>query len=338
MLQPDSKFIQARNRLTSFLRTAFGKEPQQPSRPPKIGLALSCGGAKSLAHIGVLDILERNKIPIHAIAGCSMGSYVGALWATGHSVQQMLDLAAGMQDSRTLRRLADPVIPPIKGLFHGNKVKAHLGRSIGQHTKFEDLDRKLIVIAANLDTYERAVFRRGNLLNAVHASCAMPGIVVPVEIDGMRLTDGGVVDPVPVAALRKFTDVDYVIAVSTIPMLSEIDSHAAARATAEADETETDSWWRSTLSKMGNHLNPAAEGNMIDNLRRSLRASQIRLAHDSCLRADIAIHPVTHGALWHEYNRFSDFIDLGRSKTETALPEIRKLLEPIPTNAGPAKK
>lgn len=328
MSESETFIKKLKNRLPEFLKPMFVKEVE--TRAPRIGLALSCGGAKSLAHIGVLDILEKNNIPIHAISGCSMGAYIGALWATGHSTQQMLDLAAAMQDPRTLRRLADPVIPPIKGLFYGNKVKAHLGHSIGADTKFENLSRKLLIIAANLDTYERIVFRRGSVLDAVHASCAMPGLVVPVEIDGMRLTDGGVVDPVPVAALKKFTDVDYVIAVSSIPQLSEIDTHATARVTAKADESETESWWKTTISRIGNTINPAAPGNMIDNLRRSLRASQIRLAHDSCLRADITIHPVTHGALWHEYERFDAFIDLGRKKATAALPHIKKLLEPIP--------
>lgn len=301
----------------------------QATRPPRIGLALSCGGAKSLAHIGVLEVLEKNNIPIHAIAGSSMGAYVGALWATGHSFEQMLTLAEQMQDPRSMRKLADPVIPPVKGVFYGNKVKQQLHRSIGD-ASFEELDRQLIVIAANLDTYERVVFRKGKVLDAVHASCAMPGIIVPVEIDGMRCTDGGVVDPVPVGALHKFADIDYVIAISTVPTLEDIDNHSTALLTAEDDVEEVEPWWRSTLAKLSTKFNPAAPGNLIDTLRRSLRASQIRMAHDSCLRADISIHPVSLGGQWHEYDRFEHYINLGRDKTTEALPDIKKLLSPIP--------
>lgn len=327
MPEKETKLSHYRNRLPEFLRRLFSKKLE--TREPKIGLALSCGGAKSLAHVGVLEVLEENNIPIHAIAGSSMGAYIGALWATGHTVEQMKQLAADMQDPATLRKLADPVIPPIKGVFYGHKVKAHLGQSIGD-VNFEDLDRKLLVIAANLDNYERIVFRKGNVLDAVHASCAMPGIVVPVEINGMHCTDGGVVDPVPVGALRKFTDVDYVIAVSTVPTIAEIDTHAGATMTAKEDASEVQTWWRSTLSRISTKLNPAAPGNMIDNLRRSLRASQIRMAHDSCLRADLSIHPVSMGAMWHEYERFNDFIALGREKATSALPLIHELMEPIP--------
>ncbi|MFC5051038.1 patatin-like phospholipase family protein [Rubritalea spongiae] len=330
-----------KNTIVSFLKNKLpwivreNKKPAEPSiktRPARLGLALSCGGAKSLAHVGVLQVLEENNIPIHAIAGSSMGAYIGSLWATGHNAEQMLKLAAEMQDPTTMRKLADPVIPPIRGVFYGNKVKAQLARSIGAST-FEELNRKLLVISANLDTYERIVFRSGSILDAVHASCAMPGIIVPVEINGMRCTDGGVVDPVPVGALSKFTEVDHVIAVSTIPTLEEIDTHLSASTTAEDDrQEEVQSWWQKAITQLGNKINPGAPGNIIDNLRRSLRASQIRMAHDSCLRADITIRPISRGSEWHQYHQFEQFIELGRQKTHEVLPDIQKLLTPKPIN------
>lgn len=319
-------------RITPWIATERNALIPQKTRPPRIGVALSSGGAKSLAHLGVMQVLEENNIPIHAVSGSSMGAYVGSLWATNHSAEQMLDLAANMQDPSTMRKLADPVIPPIRGVFYGNKVKAQLARSIGPAT-FEESERQLLVIAANLDTYERVVFRTGSILDAVHASCAMPGIIVPVEINGMRCTDGGVVDPVPVGALKKFTDVDYVIAVSTVPTLEDIDTHTAAEATAEEEiEVELESWWQRSLGILGSKINPGAKGNIIDNLRRALRASQIRMAHDSCLRADVVIHPISLGSRWHEYHNFENFIDLGRREALKALPEIQKLLAPISIN------
>lgn len=319
-------------RITPWIATERNALIPQKTRPPRIGVALSSGGAKSLAHLGVMQVLEENNIPIHAVSGSSMGAYVGSLWATNHSAEQMLDLAANMQDPSTMRKLADPVIPPIRGVFYGNKVKAQLARSIGPAT-FEETERQLLVIAANLDTYERVVFRTGSILDAVHASCAMPGIIVPVEINGMRCTDGGVVDPVPVGALKKFTDVDYVIAVSTVPTLEDIDTHTAAEATAEEEiEVELESWWQRSLGILGSKINPGAKGNIIDNLRRALRASQIRMAHDSCLRADVVIHPISLGSRWHEYHNFENFIDLGRREALKALPEIQKLLAPISIN------
>lgn len=308
------------------------------TKPPKIGLALGCGGAKALAHMGVLKALEDHNIPIHAVAGCSMGSYVGALWASGISANEMIHLAAEMRDKKALKQLADPAVPPIKGLFYGNKVKERLRETIGT-PKIEDLDRKFIAIAANLENYQRVVFNSGDLLEAVHASCAMPGIIVPVTVNGIRCVDGGVIDPVPVYALKKYTDVDYVIAVSTTPSLNDIDSDVALEAVSvipslnkldEQDESTGD-WIKSKLSDLGKKYNPASKGNMLDTLRRSLKASQIRIAHDACKRADVSISPVCMESEWDEYERYEYFISLGAKATLNTMEEIKKLATPYHT-------
>ena len=297
-------------------------------QPQRLGLALGCGGAKSLAHIGVLKALEEHQIPIHAVAGCSMGAYIGALWATGHSIDEMLALAAEMVDEDSLKRMADPIIPPIKGVFYGNKVKEHLRKSIGD-VQFEDLDRPLYVVAANLNNYERVVFRTGSVLDAVHASCAMPGIIMPVEIDGKRCVDGGVADPVPVGTLRKFGNVNHIIAVSTTPSLEEIDTDEEATATAEREDHVNTSWWQTQKSYWNQKLNPAAPGNMLDNLSRSLTISQIRLADHSCRQADIAIKPISRGSEWHEYSKFEQFIEHGEKTTLEQIEDIKALLKTI---------
>ena len=307
------------------------ENPAVKTRPPRIGLALGCGGAKSLAHIGVIKVLEEHNIPIHAIAGTSMGAYVGALWATGHTVDQMYELAAEMMEKDSLKKLADPIIPPIKGVYSGKKVKAHLGKSIGDVT-FEELGRKLLVISADLDTYERLVFRKGNVLDAVHASCAMPGIIAPVEIDGRRCVDGGVADPVPVGALRKFVDVDRIIAVSSTITLEEIDTLEQATETAAREEELKKSWWGGKLSSLNSKFNPAAKGNMLDNLSRSITISQIRMAYDACNRADVAIQPVSKGSQWHQYSHFERFIQLGEDTALEQLDSLKQLLEPVIIN------
>lgn len=315
-------------------------EPPKPTlpiatRPPKIGLALGCGGAKSLAHIGVLKVLEENDIPIHAVSGCSMGALIGSLWATGHSIEKMLELAGALQNREKMNEFADPVIPPIKGLFHGLKVKEYLRQYIGD-AKIEELDRRFLAVAANIETYETVVFRDGLLIDAVHASSAIPGVAVPFEHRGMRLVDGGVVDPVPVGVLKKFTDCDYVIAVSTTIRLIDLDDHSNAVEITREDEPQSDDpWWKNPLNTIGKRLNPASPGNMLDTVRRSLKASQIRIAHESCRRADIAIHPVVANARWHEFEHHNTFIELGEERTRAVLECIKALTEPIPIETAP---
>lgn len=302
--------------------------PARRARPlgeaplPKLGLALSSGGARGLAHVGVLQVLEENGIEIHAIAGASMGAYIGALWAVGFSGKALEDLAAEMQDRRQLWKLADPMFPPMKGLFHGHKARAHLERSLGD-VCFEDLERRLLVVTVDIDTKERLVMRRGKIADAVHASCAMPGIIAPVMLNGHRCVDGGVIDPVPVGALRKFSDVDRVLAVSTIATFEDVDEGLCRH----EEMPDLGPWKRLGLA-LNSNLNFMARGNMIDTFRQSIRAAQIRLAHESCKRADFCLRPEHFFAPWHDYAGFRRFIDAGRQAALDHLDEIRALLQP----------
>ncbi len=309
--------------------------PQRPGRPLddapvlKLGLALSSGGARGLAHVGVLQVLEENHIEVHAIAGSSMGSYIGALWAAGFSGSALEELAEEMHDRRQLWKLADPMFPPMKGLFHGLKARARLERSLGDLT-FEELERQLFAVAVDIDTKERLVLRRGRVVDAVHASCAMPGIIAPVVIDGHRCVDGGVVDPVPVGVLRKFSDVDRVIAVSVIPTFADIEHGRGRR-----DDAPLAGWWRRAGASLNTRINFMARGNMIDTFRQSIRAAQIRLAHESCKRADLCLRPEHFSAPWHDYASFRRFIDAGREVALAHLDEIRELLR-TPTHENPS--
>lgn len=296
----------------------------------KLGLALSAGGASGLAHIGVLQVLEENDIEVHAIAGSSMGAYIGALWAAGNSGMELEKLAAEIQDRRTLWKLADPLFPPVKGLFRGFKARAHLERSLGE-LRFEDLERPLWVVTVDLDTKERLVLHHGKVTEAVHASCAMPGIVVPVMIDGRRCVDGGVIDPLPVGVLQKFSDVDRVLAVSVIPTFSDVEEGRCRR-----ERVPEIPWWRNVGTTLNGNLNVFARGNILDTFRQCIKAAQIRLAHESCKRADLCLHPDCISTAWHDYPGFRKFIDAGRQVAIDHLDDIRKLLEPdIPEDEIP---
>lgn len=290
----------------------------------KLGLALSSGGARALAHVGVLQVLEENDIEVHAIAGSSMGAYIGALWAAGFSGHDLEQLAAEMHDRKQLWKLADPLIPPLKGLFRGLKAKTHLERSL-RNLRFEDLERQLLIITVDIETKERLVLRHGKVSDAVHASCAMPGIIAPVMFEGHRCVDGGVVDPIPVGALHKFADVERIIAVSVIPSFEEVD-------TGRTDDFEVlpRKRPRRFLSAINRRLNLLAPGNVVDTFRQSIRAAQIRMAHDSVKRADLCLRPEHFPAAWHDYTNFDRFIQAGREVALRHLDEIRALAKPGP--------
>ncbi|WP_269527058.1 patatin-like phospholipase family protein [Coraliomargarita parva] len=315
----------------SGTHTAAGElaQIQEGVRPKRLGLAISAGGAKGLAHVGVIQVLEENNIPIAAVSGVSMGAYVGALWCAGYTGPQLVALAEEIQTPKTMRKLSDPAFPPTRGLFYGRKAKAHLYRSIGDIT-FDRLMRPLYIIATDIDTYERLVCHEGKVVDAVHASCALPGVIVPVHHQGHRCVDGGVVDPVPVSILHQFAEVDAVIAISTIPSIDEID-HCASKVATGPERKLLKRLYKTALRP----INLLAKGNIIDTFVASLKASQIRMAHDSCKHADIVIKPISCIGRWYDYHQYDHFIGIGREAAQAALPAIRKLLNPVQNNASP---
>lgn len=173
---------------------------------PKIGLALGAGGARGFAHIGVLKILEQNGITIDVIAGSSMGALVGALYSLGHSVSSLERMATIFRQ----RFYLDYTIPKM-GLIAGNKIK-QLIELLSHGKKIEDLNIPLGVVAVDLLTGKKVVFRSGKVADAVRASISIPGIFVPEKIGNQLLVDGSVIDRVPVSIVSEM-GADIVIAV-----------------------------------------------------------------------------------------------------------------------------
>ena len=293
-----------------------------PCRSPRIGLALSSGGAKGLAHIGVIQVLEEHGIAVSEIAGTSIGAYVGALWAAGLDGKELEELAAEMKTSRDLLTLVDPILPPRRGFVRGNKIERRLRDTLGD-TTFEDLQKPLSVVATELDGYRRVVFETGDVASAVRASLAIPGILEPAVRDGVEYMDGGVSDPLPVDVLLDKM-IDLVIAVSVIPSLDELPEEA--REPLDSIDEGRRSWWRRSLSWLNHRVNYFAKGNLFDILRSAAFGSQLRLVEASALRADVLIRPVTNHCRWHDYTSWEEYIAVGREAAEAAMPEIRHRL------------
>jgi NTE family protein len=173
---------------------------------PRIGLALGGGAAKGYAHIGVLKVLEREKINIDCIAGTSIGSLIGALYCSGISIKMLEQLSYQIK-----RRHWVDVIIPKQGLLAGNKAM-EIVRLLTKNKSFHELDIPLAVTATNLVTGKEEVLKEGNVAEAVRASISIPGIFVPVYKGDMVLVDGAVLDKVPVDAARQM-GADIVIAV-----------------------------------------------------------------------------------------------------------------------------
>lgn len=180
---------------------------QPPPKRARIGLVLGAGAAKGFAHIGVLKILESNKIPIHMIVGTSAGSAVGSLYAYGYSAFELQKLSFSVEKGD----IVDLNIFPDNGFIKGEKLEEFINKTL-KNTPMEKLKIPFYALATEIKDGEEVVFGKGNTGAAVRASCSIPGIFTPAKIAGKLYVDGGVVSPVAVDAARRF-GADIVIAV-----------------------------------------------------------------------------------------------------------------------------
>ncbi len=174
--------------------------PVKYLRNRKVGIALGSGGSKGLAHISVLEFLRAEGIPIDLISGASIGAVIGALFSIG-SMESYRDDILSM-DWKEFIKLVDPVFPKT-GLVEGKKLRAFLARYIPERTKIEELPIPLAVVATDYYTGKPVVFTNGNLLDALRASIAIPGVFTPVKFGTSLLIDGGVSNPLPVDVLER---------------------------------------------------------------------------------------------------------------------------------------
>ncbi len=172
----------------------------------KLGVALGSGGARGLAHIGVLKALQEMNVPIDCVAGSSMGSMIAAFYAN----QMDLDMIAKLLSSLKKKHWLDLTVPTT-GLITGDKIR-ELVKLLTRGKNIEDLALPISIVATDLEAGERVVFRQGPIYKAVRASCSIPGIFTPERYDGRLLIDGGVIERVPIEAVKEM-GADYTVAV-----------------------------------------------------------------------------------------------------------------------------
>ena len=177
-----------------------------PPKPAKVALVLGAGASRGFAHIGVLKILESNKIPIHMIVGTSAGSFVGSLYAYGFDAYTLQTMAFSIQRDDII----DLTIPD-NGFVRGEKLENYVNWAL-KDTPMEKLQIPFYAVATNIETGKEFVFGTGNTGTAVRASCSIPGIFRPVKLSDSTYVDGGVVSPLAIDAARRY-GADVVIAV-----------------------------------------------------------------------------------------------------------------------------
>ncbi len=168
-----------------------------------LGIALGGGASRGFFHIGVLQALEDYKIPIKHIAGISIGSLVGGLYAMGYSAKEVLDFMSKYADVSTLLATLSPTLLDKKGFLRSDKLVIEINKLAG-NKPIEKLKIPFVCRAADLMHFKEVIFDKGDIGRAIKASCTIPGVFVPEQTETEVLVDGGVLGSVPLKLLKSY--------------------------------------------------------------------------------------------------------------------------------------
>ena len=269
---------------------AFGRElSRKPSsvspRIPVIGVALGGGFARGIAHIGVLKVLEQEGIPVHVVAGTSVGALIGASYCSGLSIAEMRKVANNTRFTSFARWTLSR-----HGFASSDRMVSFLARILKVKT-FEELHIPLAVAATDFNTGRGVVFHSGDIIDPVRASCAYPGMFLPVSIGGRYLVDGMLSHPVPARPLREM-GAERVLAVH----LKGLSANGAPR-----------------------HL--------FEVIGQSFAIAQQAMSSLWKQAADVVVEPDVGEFAYDDFKRADDLIHLGELAMRKALPDVRHWLE-----------
>ena len=273
------------------------------SKRKKVGLALSGGGARGLAHVGVISVLHKEGIPIDMIAGTSSGAIMGAVYALNQDTDKMKEYAL---DPGWKKRalMIDPSFPKT-GFIKGKKIETLLHSFLGGDIEFKDLKIPFACVATDIHTGEEIVINSGSVTKALRASISIPGIFTLVKREGRYLVDGGLTTPVPVEVVRQM-GADFIIAVNVNPDVSGRMEKTASRP--------------KRIQK---------SPNIFQVLIQSIYITTYSRAKSSLENADIVIEPDTADISAGDFRKTPELLILGELAAGEAIPEIKRKLAEI---------
>ena len=263
---------------------------------PAIGIALGGGFARGIAHIGVLKVLEEEGIPVRMVAGTSVGAIMGAAYCSGLTIAELEELSHNVRFTTFARWTLSRY-----GFASNDRMTAFLQRTLKVQT-FEEMRIPLGVTATDFNTGKGTVFTSGSIIDPVRASCAYPGMFLPVEIRGSWLVDGMLSYPVPTVPLREM-GAERVLAV------------------------QLKGQWSKT----------SAPRHYFDVIGQSFAIAQEMMSSVWRNAADIVIEPDVAGFDYDDFKRADELIRVGELAMRDALPAVRKWLEVPADNMVAAK-
>ncbi|MGH9679908.1 MAG: patatin-like phospholipase family protein [Candidatus Acidiferrales bacterium] len=284
-IHKDKKVLERLQRAIDRVRKfAYTQPAVEAQGRPRIGVALGGGFARGIAHLGVLRVLEQEGISVDYLAGTSAGSMLAIAYASGHSIEEIEAQAKATR----FRDFGNWKLSWM-GLASNQKLEHYPRKFLGV-SAFEELKIPLAIAATDLGTGEPAYFSRGPLGPALRASCAYPGMFVPVELEGRMLVDGFLAAPVPVDAVRTM-GADIVIAV---------------------------------FLEAANNRKPAS---IVDVIGLSFAILQRHADLEWRRAADIIIEPVVRNFLWDDFDKTPELMAAGEDAARAAMPKIRAAIE-----------
>jgi NTE family protein len=270
---------------------AFSRElSRKPTNPqneaPVIGVALGGGFARGIAHIGVLKVLEEEGIPVSLIAGTSVGALIGAAYCSGLSIAELEEVAHKVRFTTFARWTLSRY-----GFATTDRMVAFLTRTLKTKT-FEELRIPLGVTATDFSTGEGTIFQTGALIDPVRASCAYPGMFLPVNVEGRWLVDGMLSHPVPTIPAR------------TMGANRVLGVHLKGQ-------------WSSKT----------APRHLFDVIGQSFAIAQDRMSDSWRRAADLIVEPDVAGFDFDDFKRAGELLRVGELAMRKAMPEVRRWLE-----------
>jgi NTE family protein len=278
----------------AFGRGLSGLSPNPSSAPTpgSIGVALGGGFARGIAHVGVLKVLEQENIPIGFVAGTSVGALIGAAYCSGVSIEELEYIATRVRFKHFARWTLSRY-----GFASNQRMMGFLNRVL-KVKNFEELRIPLAVTATDFSTGEPVVFHSGPLVDPVRASCAYPGMFLPVKIRGRLLVDGMLGHTVPTIPLREM-GADHVLAVHL----------------------------------KGTWTNGDGPRHLFDVIGQCFAIAQEMNSDRWKQAADLVIEPNVKGYKYDDFEHSADLVRAGEAVTRAALPELRKWLQAEPSVA-----
>jgi len=284
-------------------------------------VVLGVGFAYGLCHIGVLKVIEEEKVPVDIICGSSIGALIASLWAVGYDSTQIVEIFKEFRQPKYIWNLVDLTIP-IMGFVKGKKLHNLLKKYLGDKT-FYDVKLPIKVIASDIKRKELRILDKGLLADAIMASCTMPGVFRPFKLREEMLFDGGVVSPLPTETLFQM-GVRKIIAVNVTPSRKDI-LNQYSKIKKEISAVETAEKHRKWFN-LKNYLKNKFRVNILDFIFSSIEMLQSEVAEKESQLADVLLHPDLHGLYWLELYRVEEFARRGEEETRRNLDKIRQLV------------